>query len=92
MKRRNFIRGLGLGSAGLVASKATALDSSSTNSPLPPFNYGKIQNLDEAKTEEGLIIVRIELKGHPEKEPYFHKGKIRVKDAEIRKMKSYFFG
>ncbi len=91
MKRRNFIRGLGLGSAALVTSKTAGFNAGSVNTPLPPFEYGKILSLDDAETEEGLIMVRIELKDHPDKEPYFHKGKIKVKDAEIRRMKSYFF-
>jgi hypothetical protein len=91
MKRRNFIRGLGLGSAAMVTSKAAGYKADPANTPLPPFDYGKILSLDEALTEEGLIILRIELKGHPKKKPQVHRDKIKVKNAEIRRMKSYFF-
>ena len=91
MKRRNFIRGLGLGSAVLVTSKATGFKADPVNTPLPPFDYGKVLNLDDALSEEGLILVRIELSDHPDQKPYFHKGKIRVKEAEVSRMKSYFF-
>lgn len=91
MKRRNFIRGLGLSSAALATSRAAGFNAGPTDTPLPPFKYGKIQNLEDAITAEGLIIVRIELKGHPDKEAFFRKGKIRVKEAEVRRMKSYFF-
>jgi hypothetical protein len=91
MKRRNFIRGLGLGSAVLVSSKTAGFNHDPVNTPLPPFDYGKILSLDDAKTEEGLIIVRIQLEDHPDKESFFHKGKIKVKEAKVRRMKSYFF-
>jgi hypothetical protein len=91
MKRRNFIRGLGLGSAALVTAKAAGVAADPASTPLPPFDYGKILTLDDAITEEGLVMVRIELKGHPDKKPYVHKGKIRVKGAKVRRMKAYFF-
>jgi len=91
MKRRSFIRGLGLGSAALATSRPTGLNAGPAGTPLPQFDYGKVLSLDDAISAEGLIIVRIELKDHPEKQPFFHKGKIRVKDAKIRRMKSYFF-
>ena len=91
MKRRNFIRGLGLGSAALVTAKAAGAAEDPASTPLPPFDYGKIQTLDDAITEEGFVMVRIELKGHPDKKPYVHKGKIRVKGAEVRRRKAYFF-
>jgi hypothetical protein len=91
MKRRNFIRGLGLGSAALATAKSAGFKGDPVNTPLPPFDYGKILTLDDAKTKEGLIMVSFELSDHPDQKPYFHKGKIKVKDAEIRRMKSYFF-
>ena len=91
MKRRNFIRGLGLGSAALVTSKTAGLNPDPADSPLPQYDYGKIETLDDAITKEGLIMVRIELSDHPDQKPYSHKGKILVKGAEIRRMKSYFF-
>ena len=91
MKRRNFIRGLGLGSAVLVTSRATGFRADPVNAPLPPFDYGKFLSLDDAKSQEGLILVRLELSDHPDQKPYSHKGKIRVKDAEVNRMKSYFF-
>ena len=91
MKRRSFIRGLGLGSAALATSKTSGINTDPIYTPLPPFDYGKILSLDDALTSEGLIIVRIELSGHPEKEPYYHKGKIRVHGAEVRRIKPYFF-
>jgi len=91
MKRRKFIRGLGLGSAALVTAKNAGLNPDPANTPLAPFNYGKIRTLDDALTEEGLIMVRVALKGHPVKKPSVHRGKIKVKNAEIRRMKSYFF-
>ncbi len=91
MKRRNFIRGLGLGSAALVTTKAAGVKPEPVNPPLPPFDYGKILSLDDARTGEGHVMVRIELRGHPDKKPYLHKGKIRVQGAEVRRMRSYFF-
>ena len=91
MKRRKFIRGLGLGSAALVTAKSAGVQVDPSTSPLPLYNYGKILSLDDAKSEEGLIMVRIELSDNPGQKTYHHKGKIRVKDAEIRRMKSYYF-
>jgi hypothetical protein len=37
------------------------------DTPLPPFDYGKIQGLDDAITTEGLIILRIEPKSRDDK-------------------------
>jgi hypothetical protein len=91
MKRRNFIRGLGLGSAAVVTSRAAGYKDRSDSPALTPFDYGKIHSLEDAETAGGLIMVRIEMKGHPDKKPYFHKGKIRVRNATVQRMKSYFF-
>ena len=91
MKRRSFIRGLGLGSAALATSKTAGINTDPFDTPIPPFEYGKILSLDDAITSEGLIIVRIELSNHADKKPYYHKGKIRVHGAEVRRIKPYFF-
>ncbi len=90
-EKKKFYQGTGTGIYSPGHIQGCGVQGRSVNAPLPPFDYGKILSLDDAKSQEGLILVRLELSDHPDQKPYSHKGKIRVKDAEVSRMKSYFF-
>ncbi|RLD70945.1 MAG: hypothetical protein DRI98_06560, partial [Bacteroidetes bacterium] len=58
MKRRQFVKGIGLGSAGLVT--INGYDTGQTAlSGLPDYKYGDIKSLEDVISREGLIVVRV---------------------------------
>jgi len=60
MKRRAFVKGVGLGSAA-VLTPGTLPPAGDQNGQLPSYSYGKADSLGEALTAEGLLMLRIEL-------------------------------
>jgi len=86
MKRRRFIRDLGLGGTGVLVADRALSQSSEFK-----YSYGSVESLDEAITKEGLINVRLEFKAKEEVEIQSMKGKVLVKGGEMARIKEYFF-
>jgi 3',5'-cyclic AMP phosphodiesterase CpdA len=88
MKRRNFIKRLGLsGSAYWLGPKA--LDGNP--SVIPAHTYPKVKRLSDAVSQEGELIVRVEFRSALERKLRDLKGKLRVDGGQVLRMKSYFF-
>ncbi|MFO7670390.1 MAG: metallophosphoesterase [Bacteroidales bacterium] len=94
MKRRHFIKGMGLGSAALVSASASAPAfgaSLQVNEPLlPHYSYGAMGSLEDMVSMEGFVVIRIAVEDNPEMAGFRLSGRIRVKNANIEKSRSYF--
>ncbi len=87
MKRRRFLKNIGLGSSGVVVTdKLLAEDAISSN-----YSYGQITSLGQAMTKEGLINIRLEFRSKIPGTISAGKGKITVSKGKINRMKEYFF-
>ena len=87
MKRRRFLRDIGLGGSGVIISEKLLAQQKSQGS----FTYGQITSLEEAITNEGLINIRIELKSKIQATLSASKGKITISKGKINRIKEYFF-
>jgi 3',5'-cyclic AMP phosphodiesterase CpdA len=87
MRRRRFLRDLGLGGSGVILAEQAI--GKSTNRAV--YRYGQITSLKDAVTKEGLINVRLEFRSKTMAEQHGAKGKISVNKGKIARMKAYFF-
>lgn len=91
MKRRQFIKGVGMSSAALVTTRGYGTGGQMTGSRLPDFTYGGIESLEDAISQDGLVVIRIAMGDNPERKGFRLAGRLKVKKAEIDRTKSYFF-
>ena len=87
MKRRRFLKNIGLGSSGVVMTEKLLAEKSASTE----YSYGRITSLDQAKTKEGLINIRLEFKSNIPATISSGRGKITVSKGKINRMKEYFF-
>ena len=88
MKRRQFIKGVGMSSAALAATHALGTDQLQNPDGLPPYNYGVIESLDDVISQEGLVVVRLAVENNPDTEGHLLSGRIKVKKAGITRSRS----
>ncbi|WP_020526878.1 metallophosphoesterase family protein [Flexithrix dorotheae] len=88
MKRRNFIKNLGLSAPSVLATSSLI---TSPHSFTPAYSYGKIEHLDEAVSKKGEIMVRLEFRSSEIPDISSTKDKIKIKNGKLSKSKSYFF-
>ena len=91
MKRRHFLKGIGIGASSLLAMKQVMANGMFENADWEVYHYPAIDSLEDARTKEGQIIVRIELSADDEEGIARSSGKVAVKGAKTDKIKSYFF-
>lgn len=91
MKRRKFIKGVGMGSAAFATSGAYGALNRSDRPVLSEYVYGPIESLKDVLSQEGLVVIRIAVKNNPENEGYQLSGRIKVRRTTIERSKSYFF-
>lgn len=91
MKRRQFIKGVGMSSAALATSAAYGAGAQEKEQGLPVWSYGDIKSLEDVISHEGLVVIRIAVLDNPEVEGFRISGRIKVKKAEIDRARSYFF-
>ena len=88
MKRRKFIQNIGFSIPPLVIRPISGEDERSRN--FPQYNYRQPENLQEAVTKEGQIIVRLKFQSD-----HWHgqqlKPEINIDKGNILRTKSYFF-
>jgi 3',5'-cyclic AMP phosphodiesterase CpdA len=87
MKRRRFLRDLGLGGSGVILAEQ-AIGKSSNRAE---YSYGQITSLKDAVTQEGLINVRLEFRSKTQATLQSARGKISVSKGKLARMKEYFF-
>jgi len=90
MKRRQFIKGVGAGSAGFVAAPALASHVRGQDR-LPPFDYGKAERMAEVISQEGLVVLRLAIEGASLPKTGFLKEQIQVRKARLARSRGYFF-
>lgn len=87
MKRRRFLRNIGLGGSGVAMTEKLLAE----NSESGEYSYGRITSLKEAMTKEGLINIRLEFRSETSATKSSNKGKITISKGKINRMKEYFF-
>ncbi|MFY0654482.1 MAG: metallophosphoesterase [Cyclobacteriaceae bacterium] len=88
MKRRKFIRNIGLGSSlGLVGTKELLANDVQKQQP---YKYPKPNDFTDCLSDEGYLAIRLDLKGEYEalKKAL---GSLKVKSAELVKQRDYSF-
>jgi len=91
MKRRVFLRGVGIGSAGLAAAPALGRGSSHPSGTLPAYSYGEVKSLEDVISKEGHVVIRIAAADNPGSEGQKLSGRIRVRKAGVARSRAYFF-
>lgn len=89
MKRRFFLKNLGLGTSGIMA--APVLANSNRTSELPPYFYGTPDSLAEIINDEGQVALRVAIKYPEEPRQISLDGKIKVKNGSIDRMRHFQF-
>ncbi|MCK5700585.1 MAG: metallophosphoesterase, partial [Cyclobacteriaceae bacterium] len=87
MKRRRFLRNIGLGGSGVVMTEKLLAKKTGSSE----YSYGRITSLDQAKTKEGLINIRLKFQSKIPKTNSSNKGKIVISNGKINRIKEYFF-
>ncbi len=90
MLRRSFLQKLGIGVPALAIGKQGLNKGGNVWHPYQSF-YPEINTLEDAKTREGQIILRIASVSQNPAEVIGLKGKLQVKGGKINRIKSYFF-
>ena len=90
MKRRQFIKGMGISSA-VIATGPVLGKNESQQSALPNYSYGDVKSLADVISQEGLVVIRLAIADNPEVEGHLLSGRIIVRHAEIERIRSYFF-
>ncbi|MGK7393450.1 MAG: metallophosphoesterase family protein [Candidatus Cyclobacteriaceae bacterium M3_2C_046] len=88
MKRRNFLQNCGLGVSSGYLGKSIL------NRKLWPLDYpyqSPISSIAEALSAEGLLLVRLALSGNDPEQAQQFISKIKVKNARIDRIKSFYF-
>jgi len=89
MKRRIFLKNVGLGLSPILIAPTMA-GAQTEQKDFPNFSYGNPQNLEDAKTKEGQLIVRIELRSN-QLLPRRLTSKLVIKGGKIFRSKQYLF-
>ena len=89
MKRRIFLKNVGLGLSPILIAPTVA-GAQTEQKDFPSFSYGNPQNLEDAKTKEGQLIVRIELRSN-QLLPRRLTSKLVIKGGKIFRSKQYLF-
>lgn len=91
MKRRHFIKGIGMSSAALAGGAAYAADRGEDIPDFEEYTYPAIKTLADACSQEGDWIIRFELSGDlPEGSAAFA-DRIRTRNTGQNRIRTYFF-
>ena len=91
MKRRKFIKGIGLSSAALSTSVALSAADLTQTPSFEPYSYGKPESLQDAVSQEGYILIRIELTQGKEIEKKALMDTLEVKKGKLLRSASFFY-
>lgn len=86
MKRRTFVKGVGIGSAALFTPGARGSSAPEDPLRLVPYSYGKATSLEALRNREGMVMLRVELpEGYVVGEDF-----LKLRTGRISRWKSYF--
>ncbi len=88
MRRRRFLQKLGVSVPAVAVSSQNFGKNRYSHYA---YNYPEINNIEDAKTREGQIILRIAVESQSLTEIVDFSGKIQVKGGHINRTKHYFF-
>jgi len=91
MKRRHFIKGVGISSAALATARVYGHSETPYPGKLSEYHYGRPESFSDVISSEGLVVIRFALEGDPGAETVRLSEKIKVKKAQVDRIKSYFF-
>ena len=82
MRRRRFLRDLSLGSSGVLLAEQALADRNQKST----YSYGQITTLEEARTKEGLINIRLEFRASENPDIRASKGKISISKGKLSRL------
>ena len=80
-----------MSSAALATTRAYGARDQLTESGNLDFTYGGIDSLNDAISQDGLVVIRIAIRDNPERKGFQLAGRLKVKNAGIDRTRSYFF-
>jgi len=92
MKRRQFIKGVGISSAALAAAGSYGRTEIPASPGIADYTYGDIRTIHDVLTREGLTMVRIETEGQPGEGSPLESDRIGARNAGIDRIRDYFYG
>jgi len=91
MKRRQFIKGVGMSSAALATSAAYGAGNQDKEHRLPAWSYGDIDSLEDVISQEGLVVIRIAIVDNPDMAEFRISEQVQVKKASVDRAHTYSF-
>ncbi len=88
MKRRNFLKNLGIGISPIILNSNISIEGSKPN--IPSYNYPKPKTLQEAANIDGHLMVRLEFNSSSKITDEVM-ASVKIKKGKINRAKSYFF-
>jgi len=91
MKRRHFIKGVGISSAALATTGVYGQNESTQPAKLPEYTYGKPESFDDVISSEGWVLICFSQEYSREEKELRLREAIKVKGAQSERIKSYVF-
>jgi hypothetical protein len=92
MKRRQFLRGIGMTSAAVAATSPLSATAAPSLNEIEDYSYGGIQSLEDAVSREGLISLRVEFNERPVLDRKGMHGMVRISRGEMVRISTFFQG
>lgn len=91
MKRRSFLKNLGAGAAGMLVATQHLQGNTATLQRPNVWQYPYPQSLDQAKTADGHLLVRLAFEPADPKTEATFRGTVKVSKGHIKEVRNWFF-